>query len=104
MKDELTRLLEQFMRNWCLDVHPDNYVYAIDNFRSLLAEHRLAVVELGDGRHIVELRDDGWTIQHPVGERIDGSLFDCKVGWKLGAPNVTGRFYLNDDGSLGEKI
>ena len=45
--------------------------------------------------HLIEFRDDGWTVQHTLSERIDGSLFDCEFArWEGGDPGVRGRFVL----------
>lgn len=32
----------------------------------------------GGDSHIVKVTELDWTLQHPLHERIDGSLFDCK--------------------------
>ncbi len=29
------------------------------------------------GEHIAKFRDGSWTLQHPLHERLSGSLFDC---------------------------
>jgi hypothetical protein len=50
-----------------------------------IADVRAAVGEvissLGDPtRHVIEFRADGWTIQHPLSDRMGGRLlFDCPV-------------------------
>lgn len=55
-----------------------------------------------DDRHIIEFRNDGWTIQHPLSERIDGSLFDCEYArWTGGDPGIRGRWYLTLDSEDG---
>lgn len=52
-----------------------------------------------DDRHIIELREDGWTIQHPNVERDGGDLFNCSVtkavqqGVWIGDFERFGRFY-----------
>jgi hypothetical protein len=47
---------------------------------------------------MIELRDDGWMIAHPVRERLDlNTLFDCKVRWINEDLGVRGRFYLEWD-------
>ncbi len=45
---------------------------------ALSAAGRLAPVD-DDPRHIIELRADGWTMQHPLACRLSGNLFDCPV-------------------------
>jgi hypothetical protein len=53
---------------------------------------------VSETRHMIELRDDGWTIQHPVHERLDfNTLFDCDVRWISEDLGVRGRFYLEWD-------
>lgn len=51
-----------------------------------------------DDRHIVEFRDDGWTIQHPLACRPN--LFDCEINRVASAqltkrPAELGRFYCD---------
>ena len=53
--------------------------------------------------HLIEFRNDGWTIQHPISERIDGSLFDCQFAiWDGGDIGHRGRYvlYADEDGQL----
>lgn len=58
-----------------------------------------------DEQHLIQFTDDGWTIAHPIRERLDlDSLFDCRMRWDHDDPGVRGRFVLNDDGTLGEEI
>lgn len=58
-----------------------------------------------DDQHLIEFRDDGWTIQHTLGERTAATLFDCPIShWGGGDPGVRGRFVLNDDGTIGEPV
>lgn len=59
--------------------------------------------------HLIEFRNDGWTVQHPVIERIDGTLFDCRfANWDMGDIGLRGRFVLveNELGELciGDKV
>lgn len=30
--------------------------------------------------HILQVDENGWTLQHPVIERVTGELFDCHIG------------------------
>ena len=60
---------------------------------------RLAKFE-GDTRHVVELHDDGWTIQHPLSCRPD--LFSCGYNMAAGdtpelGQHPNGRFYCTVD-------
>lgn len=52
--------------------------------------------------HMIRFTDRGWTIAHPIRERLEGTLFDCQVGWGNDYdPSVRGVFRLFLDGSLG---
>ena len=60
----------------------------------------LATYKRGD-RHIIELRDDGFTIQHPLSCRPN--LFDCIVNFAAReheefGQHPNGRFYCTYDG------
>ncbi len=33
------------------------------------------------GVHLIRLTRRGWTIAHPLAERLDGSLFECDAYW-----------------------
>lgn len=56
---------------------------------------------LGDARHAVEFREDGWTMMHPLSERLNGTLFDCSVDVShIEEPAVLGRYWLQEDGTL----
>lgn len=57
-----------------------------------------------DELHQVELDDNGWTILHPLRERLDGSLFDCEVDWSSGDIGVRGRYWLDIRGRLGDLV
>lgn len=62
-----------------------------------------------DHLHIIELRDDGWLIQHPMTERLKGELFQCTASWEWGDAPLLGRFYLEWDDeaqnwALGERV
>jgi hypothetical protein len=58
-----------------------------------------------DAGHLIEFRDDGWTVQHPLVERLGGSLFDCPLSkWSHDDPGVRGRFELRPDGTLGNEF
>jgi uncharacterized protein DUF6085 len=57
---------------------------------------------LTEKHHVIQFGDDGWIIAHPLQERLNGSLFDCHLHWDADDPGVRGRFWLLDDGTLGE--
>jgi hypothetical protein len=46
--------------------------------------------------HIVEFEEDTFSVQHPLSERLDGSLFDCQFHAELsalgGPPVAPGRY------------
>src|SRR5688500_2844512 len=45
--------------------------------------------------HVVDLGEEGFTLRHPVRERLDDALLDCDVHARLtsgGQPASTGRF------------
>ena len=58
---------------------------------------------LAEDHHVIQFANQGWTIAHPLRERLDGSLFDCEVFWDADDPGVRGRFRLEDDGTLGDR-
>lgn len=61
--------------------------------------------QLQEHRHIIEVRDDGWTIAHPLVERLDlDTLFGCSMRGPDDDPGVRGRFWLTPDGQLGAPI
>lgn len=63
-----------------------------------------------DDRHQIELREDGYTIQHPMACRPN--LFDCVFNLMVREdftepPTELGRFYLDFDGAdltVGERV
>ena len=64
------------------------------------------LVEVGpyDDVHLIEFRDDGWTIQHSLTERVNGTLFDCPMTWTGGDPGVRGRFVLDGPNMIGRAV
>lgn len=48
--------------------------------------------------HIIAFDAEGWTIQHPLRERLDDGLFSCeltaflRVAMRTGPPNPLGRY------------
>lgn len=56
-----------------------------------------------DESHIIEFADDVWIIQHPMHERLSGHLFECTQRWTGDRPSI-GRFFLNDDGTIGDPL
>ncbi len=37
------------------------------------------VAATGGSAHVVRFHADGYTLQHPITERLDGTLFDCRL-------------------------
>lgn len=59
------------------------------------------LADLDEHRHAVAFDADGWMVQHPLSERLDGSLFECEVSFSnLEEPPALGRFWIETDGSL----
>ncbi len=59
--------------------------------------------------HIINLTPGKWIIQHPLSERLDGSLLDCSVEWSEEDLGVYGRFVLvwddeADEWVLGDRL
>ena len=57
-----------------------------------------------ESRHKIKFNDNGWTIEHPIIERLSGTLFTCPIKWERGDPSVRGTFWLDYDGTLEEII
>lgn len=88
---------------WSHETHPDDGHDAVPP--GIVPEGKVVVD--GDPHHVIQLTPDGWIIAHPAQERVDGSLFDCKVRWTGGDVGMYGRFVLEwddhqDDWALGE--
>jgi hypothetical protein len=48
--------------------------------------------------HIIQFREDGWTIRHPIRERINGTLFECPVNrFDYDGGNVVPGYYWLDE-------
>lgn len=59
---------------------------------------------LEETRHVVQYSGWDWTVAHPIRERLDlESLFACTVRPKIDH-NYHGRFWLNDNGTIGEPL
>lgn len=63
---------------------------------------------LEEDRHMINFDAHGWTIQHPLKERLDGDLFNCAIMSITRAVNVNdngirGTFWLNNDGTIDER-
>lgn len=68
--------------------------YTLEKLEKLLTEEH----------HIIQFTNFGWMIAHPLKERLDGSLFDCRLNLKWDSDlDLRGQFWLLDDGTVGEK-
>lgn len=75
------------------------------------ALRRAADVE-GDAHfddHLIEFRNNGWTVQHPIAERINGTLFGCTYAhWDGPDLGYRGRYvlYFDTEGqlSIGDEV
>jgi hypothetical protein len=56
---------------------------------------------LAERRHMIEFRDDGWTVAHPLHERLDlETLFDCRLPVVREDGGLRGRFWMDADGTI----
>lgn len=59
--------------------------------------------QLKETRHLIQFTDVGWKIAHPLCERLNlDTLFSCPISWIGDDLGLRGRFWLNDDSSVGE--
>ncbi|WP_431977609.1 hypothetical protein [Micromonospora haikouensis] len=81
------------------------YVAALVADRDRLAA-QLAALDVGEQRHIVDLRAGGWTLQHPIACRPN--LVDCPVNRAaerdLAAPAVVPGRYVVEVNDLGDRL
>lgn len=57
---------------------------------------------LDEEHHVIQFTDRGWTIAHPLKERLNDTLFSCRVTWNDGDPGWRGRYWLLEDGIIGD--
>lgn len=54
------------------------------------------LLENDETEHVVTIREDGFTVEHPLRERLDGALHECKLHQDLqgadGPPEEPGRY------------
>lgn len=55
---------------------------------------------LAQKKHLINFTDEGWTIGHPIRERLNDTLFNCQVKWSGGDQGFRGTYYLEDDGRI----
>lgn len=58
--------------------------------------------------HLVKVNGDGWTIRHPLAERVDNRLFRCPYGYELASQRAANRnlwpgTYLLDQSPVGQE-
>lgn len=71
---------------------------------ALIAEIRQLRELFADDIHLIRFTDDGWTIAHPLSERLEHATpFDCPVRWTGADPNLRGVFEF-ENGALGQRI
>jgi hypothetical protein len=96
--------------NIATNIYIESIIDQRDRARELAArlEEELAAAThrgLHDDEHLIEFRDDGWTIQHTLTERLNGTLFDCPLSnWTGGDPGERGRFLLVANNVYGDRI
>ena len=55
-----------------------------------------SILDNSETEHVVTIRDDGFTVEHPLRERLDGALHECRLHQDLrasdGPPEKPGRY------------
>jgi hypothetical protein len=74
------------------DTSLENDIWCEDELREAAAALAARDALFADDRHLIQFRDGGWTIAHPISERLDGSLFDCPARWDDDDPGLRGRY------------
>lgn len=91
---------------WERLTHGENSAAPGDENRKALFEAGWnAVIDaLGGVHHIMKITRDGWMLQHPITERLEGTLFDCtlpgvvKTAYEEGQiPNGTCEIWIEED-------
>lgn len=53
---------------------------------------------LAEQHHLIRFTDRGWTIAHPLRERLEGTLFDCRISWDNDSdPGLRGLYWLEEN-------
>lgn len=116
-RDMLTKLRDQcrglepmLPLRWYADerltrVDEDWIAVEAETFAQILEDaNAYRALRVDDDRHQVELRWDGWTLTHPMAERLDGDIFECDFNSAaMIAPHpAEGRFYctVGEDGQI----
>lgn len=61
-------------------------------------------VLLADRDHRIQFRNDGWTIEHPLSERLDGTLLGCPFKWTDGDIGIRGTWIMYHDDEYDEFV
>ena len=86
---------------------PENKQKWIRFLKRTAVQYLLSAAKIDDvgylfNAHIIQFREDGWTIRHPIQERIEGDLFNCQYN-RFDYPDwgdLRGFFWIGEDGSL----
>lgn len=63
-----------------LETAPVDHWVTIDAANQLIDHLEMAILDAAGGPdHIVNVKGSAWTCQHPLSERFEGDLFDCKL-------------------------
>lgn len=61
------------------------------------------LIESGGDEHVVRIFDGMYTVQHPLGERFEGDLFECRIADAVGmfmAGEDDGRYRVRQNGDV----
>jgi Family of unknown function (DUF6085) len=64
------------------------------DFAMLTNAMELLDEEAAAAQHVIVFTDDGWTVLHPLTERLDESIVGCPFRWTGPDPGVRGRFVM----------
>jgi hypothetical protein len=62
-----------------LATSPTDHIVTVNAANELIDHLERCILDAAGGpHHIVHVKGYAWTIQHPINERFEGSLFTCK--------------------------
>jgi len=98
-REEIVSHLAKVMAEHAKDVHTNESL----GRERMLAANMLDALEYltGGPDHYVRIREDDWIVQHPMSERLEGTLFDCPVANVMLNVDAAIPFWVNmpeDDG------
>lgn len=73
-------------------------------FANAIEAGRSAGLTDDDHNHVIQFDENGWTIQHPLIERLKGSLFSCPMKWQGGDLGLRGRYMMLGNFHVGDEI